>query len=144
MTDSLPSCISCTFSHMLRALGNCFSWCQLPQQSLFCWNLTSHLSCATAVGLSLSCACNCYLQLMQLAGPQAESCADGSCHRKIFQYHLHGNTNHIHGNSGIAGSKKKKKTTNPSRYAIAFEIGRVRKKQSGLLLSGVYEVWFCF
>lgn len=71
MTDSLPSCvagyISCTFSHMLTALGNHFSWCQLPLQSLFCWNLTSHFSYAAATGLSLSYACNCYPHLMQHA-----------------------------------------------------------------------------
>lgn len=112
---------------MLRALGNRFSWCQLPQQSPFCWNPTSNLSRATATGLSLSRVCNCYLRLMQLAAPQAERCADGSCHRKIFQYHIHINTDRIHENSGTAGSKKKK-TTQPSRDAISFKIARVRKK----------------
>lgn len=124
-----------------QGTGNHFSWCQMPQQSPFCWNLTSSLSYTAAAGLSLSHACNCYLWLMQLAGPQAERYADGSCHRKIFQYHIWiGNTDHIHENNGTAGSKKRK-TAQPSRYAIALKIERVRKKQSGLLLSEVYGIF---
>jgi len=143
MTDSLSSCISCTFSHMLRALGNHFGWCQLPQQSPFCWNPTSHFSCAAAAGLSLSHVCNCYLCLMQLAAPQDESHAAGSQRRQTFQYHIHRNNNHVHENSGTAGSKKRQ-ATQPSRYAIGFRIARVRKEQSDLLLYGVYGGWFCF
>lgn len=66
MRESRPTCVMGTFSYMLRALGNHFSWCQLPQESVLLeFDFLFQFCCLPQD--SPSHVCNCYPHLMQHA-----------------------------------------------------------------------------